>query len=123
MYVIIAIIINITLSCFSFYAEKENSKWLEKAKEAYTNNMNTLFYPRSEIALRKKYHLYAAAELRTIIGAWLITIVLPFFVSDNIFLLIYILNFLYGRILYFLAIIEQKVEVIKDEVYKENDDL
>lgn len=123
MYVIIVIILNIIFTYLSYDAEKRNSKWLDNAKEAYANNMNTLFYSRSEIALRKKYHLYAAAELRTVIGAWLITIILPFFVSENIFLLIYILNFLYGRILYFLAIIEQKVEVIKDEVYKENEDL
>lgn len=119
---LIAIIINIILTICIYTDEKNNSKWLDKAKTAYDEDKNTLFYPRSEIALRKKYHLYTSVALRNIIGAWLITIIsLFFFNNEKIFLIIYIGNYIYGRILYFLAIIEQKIEVIKDEIYKENE--
>ena len=120
-YVLFAIINNIASTVIAARQEKANTKWLQKAQKAYDENLNTLFYSRSEIALRKKYHLYAAVSLRTVIGSWLITIIMPFFVDEKIFLIIYIGNYIYGRILYWLALIEQKIEVIKDEVYKENE--
>ena len=121
MFIIIAVIINIVLSYSYNFNCKKNKEWLEKAATAYTEYKNTIFYPKSEIALQKKYYLYSALELRFIIGAWIITLILPFFVSEKIFLIIYIANYLYGNLLYSLSVLEQKIEVIKDEVYNENE--
>lgn len=118
----IAILINIILTINIFWDEKQNSKWLKEAKIAYDEDKNTLFYPKSEVALRKKHHLYASVALRNVIGSWLITFIFLFwFYNEKIFLIVYICNYIYGRILFYFALIEQKIEIIKEEVYKENE--
>ena len=92
---ILALLNNIISTIYSYKSEKYNTKWLDDARNAYQENSNTLFYPKSEIALKKKYASFASIELRTIISAWIITFIIPFFFDLKIFVIIYLLNFMY----------------------------
>ena len=56
-----------------------------------------------------------------IISAWIILLVCPLFCDLKTYIIIYLINYMYSRVLIWLASIELKIDTIKDEIYKENE--
>jgi hypothetical protein len=118
---ILILVANIISSVWVYKQEKQNTDWLNKAQKAYEEDKKTLFYPKSEIALRKKYMDYASIQTRTMIGAWLILLIVPFFFDVKVLIILYLLNYCYGQILYSLAVINSKIDVINEHIFKEDE--
>lgn len=59
-------------------------------------------------------------DFRLIISAWIILLVCPFIFDVKTYIIIYLINYMYSRILMWLACLELKIDTINDEVYKEN---
>lgn len=118
--VLILIILNIIFTINYLSIEEKNKKWLEKAKEAYDKQEFISEYPKSEIAIKKINYKYNVVP-RFLISSWFILLICPFFLETKILLIVYIINFMYSRLLNHLCVIEQKIDVIKNEVYKENE--
>lgn len=100
--------------------EKKQKQWLEDAKKAYNDNEFTADYPRSEIERIKTKYKYDMS-FRLIFSSWAILLVCPFLCSIKTYIIIYLVNYMFSRILIWLAIIEQKIDIVKSEVFKESD--
>lgn len=117
---IILLIFTILFTWSSIRLKKKNEKWLEDAEKAYTKNEFTSDYPRSQISIFKNEYKYNM-DFRFFISAWIILLVCPFIFDVKTYIIIYLINYMYSRVLTWLAIIELKIDTIKDEVYKENE--
>lgn len=116
---IILLIFTTMFTWSSISLEKKHKKWLEDAKNAYTKNEFASEYPRSQISIFKNEYKYNM-DFRLIISAWIILLVCPFIFDVKTYIIIYLINYMYSRILMWLACLELKIDTINDEVYKEN---
>jgi len=117
---IILLIFTVMITWSSIDLEKKHKKWIEDAKNAYTKNEFTSEYPRSQISIFKNEYKYNM-NYKFIISAWIILLVCPLFCDLKTYIIIYLINYMYSRVLIWLASIELKIDTIKDEIYKENE--
>lgn len=116
---ILFFVLNVIFTWSIISTNKKDKEWLNNAYQAYNDNEKTSFYPKSEVLLKKNNYKYNC-NFHFLIITWLILFIIPLFCEVKTFIIIYIINFMYSRILNFLGLIENKIDIIKKQIFKED---
>lgn len=115
------LIITIILTFCEVKNDKKTREYLTQAKKAYADNYGTVLYPKSEVILFERIYKYSHSH-KLVLSSWLILIsYIIFNYSELFFVIIFIVNYIYSRILNYLGYIECKQDIIIDKLFGEID--